>query len=420
MYTKQINIVEKQAELKLPGLSITIDVLHEYCKLNPVVTDNKVYREIKEGIEASILDGMDRYPASKPILAKILDNVELITQVNFIAWKNNTHYFLFEQLSSLVTELDISNMTTILSALSFVDVVSSLPGYGARIVNDYLENSSILFIKEYTDIELGKIHDQISWLERIKDRFYLNSAESMDNYNYSNNFLKEKNRNRLYKAIEKVQAIVGQLIKNALAVNKYSLDEAILKFPLDYFWDKYFEIITIPERFEGPPETSKNRDAIPYAPMSYKYIVEIAKFLELKMDDVFVDFGCGMGRVINYFATKSLKRVVGVEFNDRLATIAKDNLIKNKYLMADYEVHSVDAAKYEFSDDETIVYLFNSFGRATVCDVLNNLEKSIKRNPREVTFIYIAGMYDLLDKYPWLKYQSEMPCSGGHIWKFKP
>src|SRR5215218_10190886 len=52
--------------------------------------------------------------------------------------------------------------------------------------------------------------------------------------------------------------------------------------------------------------------------------------LEVSRDDVFVDLGCGKGRVLYMAARRPFKRVIGIEWSERFSRIARVNLDRNR------------------------------------------------------------------------------------------
>jgi len=81
-------------------------------------------------------------------------------------------------------------------------------------------------------------------------------------------------------------------------------------------------------------------------------------------DYVFIDIGCGKGRALMLASDHSFSRVVGVELNPALVSIAKKNLIKWKasaHTCDDIEVLNADALEFPFPESPTLLYVFNPF-----------------------------------------------------------
>jgi len=89
-----------------------------------------------------------------------------------------------------------------------------------------------------------------------------------------------------------------------------------------YYFDRKLGIETRKE-FGGKKGIGIKRESVAHSPTIYPEIQRMIDYLKFKEDDVFIDFGCGKGRVIFLVATQRLKKVVGIEFNPILANIAK-------------------------------------------------------------------------------------------------
>ena len=104
---------------------------------------------------------------------------------------------------------------------------------------------------------------------------------------------------------------------------------------------------------------------------------------------VFVDFGCGKGRVILLATTYPFERIVGVEFSQRMCETARSNVARYNPSASDrVEILNEDASLYELRDDETVFFLFNPFEEAVMSKVLENIYRSLRRRNRPVLLIY--------------------------------
>ncbi len=137
-------------------------------------------------------------------------------------------------------------------------------------------------------------------------------------------------------------------------------------------------------------------------PSYYLRLLALRRFLAPGREDVFVDLGCGAGRAVTVFARAGVASR-GVEFDPETLWLAQDNARRLAARGTAVEIVRQDAAQYRF-DDETIVYLFNPFGRETLRAVLDNLRKSIAARPRRVRIGYYHPLHrDLLEATPWLR-----------------
>jgi SAM-dependent methyltransferase len=107
-------------------------------------------------------------------------------------------------------------------------------------------------------------------------------------------------------------------------------------------------------------------------------------------DDVFLDMGSGMGRVVFFAAGYPFKRVIGMELSSELHEVAVRNLesIRDKLRCRDVVLEQADARTYEMPDDVTIVFLYNPFQGEIFDAAIASLLRSVERNPRPVRIIY--------------------------------
>ncbi len=139
-----------------------------------------------------------------------------------------------------------------------------------------------------------------------------------------------------------------------------------------------------------------------YMASSWTTLTRILRRSEVSDDDVFVDFGCGMGRVLYQAATRyALRRVEGVELSPELAAVAQENLDRNrhKFRARDVRVVACNVLEYEIPDDLTIAYLYNPFQGEVFQTFVDRLVESVQRRPRRLRVIYLNALEEqrLLD-----------------------
>ena len=104
--------------------------------------------------------------------------------------------------------------------------------------------------------------------------------------------------------------------------------------------------------------------------------------------DVFLDLGCGKGRVLVVAAQLPFDRGIGVELVPELAEQARANLARVELECGGVEVVCTDALAYEIPDDVTVIYLYNPFQGSIFQRVLDEIVASLEREPRALTLIY--------------------------------
>ncbi len=102
----------------------------------------------------------------------------------------------------------------------------------------------------------------------------------------------------------------------------------------------------------------------------------------------FFDMGCGKGRTLVLAAELGFDRVVGVEYDDGLADVARRNTAGIHPAHGPVEVTVLDAGEYEFPDEPSVVYFYNPFFGETMKRVLENLRRSLTVSPRPVFVVY--------------------------------
>jgi SAM-dependent methyltransferase len=128
-----------------------------------------------------------------------------------------------------------------------------------------------------------------------------------------------------------------------------------------------------------------------YHPTPWLALKRVLSEDEVTDQDVFIDFGCGKGRVLFQAAMYPFRRVIGVEISAELAKIARSNIERSlpKLRCQDVEVIIQDVVNYEVPDDVTFAYFFDPFHGEIFTAVLEKLLDSLQRRPRELTIIYL-------------------------------
>jgi Histone methylation protein DOT1 len=128
-----------------------------------------------------------------------------------------------------------------------------------------------------------------------------------------------------------------------------------------------------------------------YKPTEWSTLPRILRRADVGPDDVFIDFGSGLGRVVYQAALRyPFKRVIGVELSRELNEVAQRNLERNRARLrcADVELVVCDVLDYAIPDDVTVAFFANPFRGATFAAVVDRLLQSIDRRPRTLRLIY--------------------------------
>jgi precorrin-6B methylase 2 len=153
-----------------------------------------------------------------------------------------------------------------------------------------------------------------------------------------------------------------------------------------------------------------------YEPTPYHVLPEILR--HISSGDVFVDLGCGKGRVLWFVATRRrLKKIVGIEVVPELAQIARQNMAKYR-LLTPVTIVEEDVSQADLGDG-TVYFLFDPFteeAEQTLREVLEKIRESLRAHPRTVRILYYTPRLEhILDDASWLQVEKQ----NGHIrvWK---
>jgi hypothetical protein len=133
-------------------------------------------------------------------------------------------------------------------------------------------------------------------------------------------------------------------------------------------------------------------DAVGYIPCNQHLLPLVLPRREVTTDDVLLDAGSGMGRVVLQAAARyPFRRVVGVELSEQLHAIATANLVRSRARLACPDVSLVNADILDFDglDEVTVVFLYNPFGGATFEEFARRLVASVDRRPRDLRVVYV-------------------------------
>lgn len=106
---------------------------------------------------------------------------------------------------------------------------------------------------------------------------------------------------------------------------------------------------------------------------------------------VFVDFGCGNGKVVLVAAKCGFRPVRGVEFARELCELAQcnwDSYCKRTGTpVKEGEFLAEDASVYKLRPDETMYFLYHPFEDVILRKLLENISASLKEYPRPMAII---------------------------------
>jgi SAM-dependent methyltransferase len=130
-----------------------------------------------------------------------------------------------------------------------------------------------------------------------------------------------------------------------------------------------------------------------YAPTPWGLLGQMLPADEVSEEDVFLDLGCGMGRIVLEAALRyPFARVEGVELAPRLAAIAREVLRRNQHRLRcrGWKIVTSDVLDYCVADDVTIAYLYDPFTGPIFDAAIERLEASVERRPRRLRVVYVV------------------------------
>lgn len=139
-------------------------------------------------------------------------------------------------------------------------------------------------------------------------------------------------------------------------------------------------------------------------------LVQAIEALPLRPEEFnFVDLGCGKGRALLVAAQFPFRNILGVELDPELCRIARANIALKPEWSARIFVHQQDAATFLFPEGPLLLFLYHPFLPRILGRVLANLERQLRRSPRETWVLYGANprYTRVLNRFPFLHEASE-------------
>lgn len=125
----------------------------------------------------------------------------------------------------------------------------------------------------------------------------------------------------------------------------------------------------------------------------------------------FVDLGSGKGRALLIASHFPFRRIIGVEFSEKLNDIARANI--SAYRPPDQRCRRLealcrDAGEYDLPSGPVVIYLYNAFDAVILRRVADRLAASLAREPRDIRLVYVNPVHrPVLDPLPWLRIERD-------------
>ena len=129
-----------------------------------------------------------------------------------------------------------------------------------------------------------------------------------------------------------------------------------------------------------------------YDPTPWRALPRVLRRAALPVaGSIFVDFGCGKGRILLSALAQPFARVIGVEFSPYLCRIARNNLCSARLLRrrsADAQVVCTDAVDFPIPEGPLLLYFSNPFNEEIMERVLDNIVGSYLCSPRPIYLVF--------------------------------
>jgi SAM-dependent methyltransferase len=119
----------------------------------------------------------------------------------------------------------------------------------------------------------------------------------------------------------------------------------------------------------------------------------------------FIDIGAGKGRALLLASEFAFRRIIGVELLPELVEIARENAreFERRGVRCGIELVCEDATNFDFPAEPAVVFLFNPLPGAALQTLIQNLERSLHRNPRSVYVAYANPIFEqIIGNTRWL------------------
>lgn len=197
-----------------------------------------------------------------------------------------------------------------------------------------------------------------------------------------------------------------------------NLTRNIKNITKEHFSEKKLDIETIGDSLVNVDITTY-KDSTRYSPTPYDIIEKILTHLQLGPDDVFVDIGCGKGRVIFSVGTQRLKKVIGVEAREDMFEIAMQNLKNVKVKNTPVKIVNVDVTNFDMKEG-TVFFMYAPFGKETSAKVISNIKDSLAVNPRKIRIVCYEGPdLNKFEVHDWLTHEGKIANNRVNTWRTK-
>ena len=183
-----------------------------------------------------------------------------------------------------------------------------------------------------------------------------------------------------------------EFVKRAFTKGPSNSLQSVLSVVDDYVFDRRHQLDTRSEVAINDLDISDEdkQHADKYKPTRARYFRKIMAKLDLPREGVFVDVGCGKGRILLLAAEHGFDQVVGLEISPSLCEIAERNVAifrENTPTASSIEVVCTNILDYQMDGSETVFFLYSPFDQPVTKTFLEMIRQSLNDHPRDLWLI---------------------------------
>ncbi|WP_220498474.1 class I SAM-dependent methyltransferase [Rhodopirellula sp. JC639] len=183
-----------------------------------------------------------------------------------------------------------------------------------------------------------------------------------------------------------------EFVKRAFTKGPSNSLQSVLSVVDDYVFDRRHQLDTRSEVAINDLDISDEdkQHADKYKPTRARYFRKIMAKLDLPREGVFVDVGCGKGRILLLAAEHGFDQVVGLEISPSLCEIAERNVAifrENTPTASSIEVVCTNILDYQMDGSETVFFLYSPFDQPVTKTFLKMIRQSLNDHPRDLWLI---------------------------------
>lgn len=183
-----------------------------------------------------------------------------------------------------------------------------------------------------------------------------------------------------------------EFLKRIFSKRPTSMLQSALSVVDDYAFEKRYKLDTRTEVAIDDLDISQEdkQHADKYKATRARYFRKIMEKVDLPREGVFVDVGCGKGRILLLAAEHGIDQVVGLEISPALCQIAERNVDAFSKLSPEsgsIKVICTNILDYQMEGNETVFFLYSPFDHSVTDQFLEMIRKSLKQHPRDLCLI---------------------------------